>query len=285
MGGSAMAQTSVITKVYTKEDKEQTVRELCELWKGKNWQSTFNELLNEKDRPKTFITEDTIDRILGGNYSGEGMRDTTYKAIVWMIDRYKNKYLKKDYNTLLEQSSINFPPELQQFIDPKLDSIQSIADPMVGNYQGYRLSIARPGYVIRFNLTITFDEEKNVLLTKETVLNEMIKAKEDFEGACVVNLAHTGIRYFLTRIRKNLEVTGLLLTVIYDYVLNEQGEISSLSGVVSGLNVNGPFAGNVIYIRQDKIKTDFISEADLLAEDSKNEAILTGLRRRIDMPS
>ena len=101
-----MAQTSVITKVYTKEDKEQTVRELCELWKGKNWQSTFNELLNEKDRPKTFITEDTIDRILGGNYSGEGMRDTTYKAIFWMIDRYKNKYLKKDYNTLLEQSGI-----------------------------------------------------------------------------------------------------------------------------------------------------------------------------------
>ena len=270
---------------YTNERKQAAVNELRKLWKGENWRVILEKLSAVQGAPHPFINPSTVARLLEDGYQVKHMRERTLEQIHWIINYCKKNNSKEDYNHLLKESAINFPPALQKFINPKPESIKPFADKIIGKYQGYRLSIAEPGQVIRLKLSITYDEKNNALVTKEEVHNKMTKTKEVFEGACVINLAHTGIVYFITRIRKNLDITGILLTVIFDSRSDDHGKINHMNGVVSGLSIHGPFARNVIFVRKSNIETDFISEADFLAESSESNSILAGLRCRIDIPN
>lgn len=267
---------------YTNERKQAAVNELRKVLKRENWRVILKKLSVVAGAPKPFIDLSTVARLLEDEYQVKYMRERTLEQIHWIINYCKKSNSKEDDNHLLKESAINFPPALQKFINPKPDSIKPFADKIVGEYQGYRLSIAEPGQVIRLKLSITYDEKNNALVTKEEVHNQMTKTKEVFEGACVINLAHL---YFITRIRKNLDISGILLTVIFDLRSDDHGKINHMNGVVSGRSIRGPFARNVIFTRQSNIEIDFISEADFLAESSESNSILAGLRCRIDIPS
>ncbi len=213
------------------------------------------------------------------DYNADKMREGTFHQIVWFLNLYKAwEVQEEDYNLSLQTSAQNFGPALQQFINPKPDSIKTIAEQMIGNYQGYRLSISESGYVIRFHLSVTYDEKNNVLVTKEIVSNPMTKSKEIFEGAIAVNLEHTGIRYIVARVRKNLAITGLQFTVLHSFHDDgRNGKASRMDGVVSGQSINGPFARNVVFVREDLIKKDFVPSNEV------NAMIVNALNRPIDI--
>jgi len=274
----------------TNKNKAQIVNELRQLLSQEpNWRSLLEEFELYHDAPDSMIDASTVYRLLKGDYNLETMRKTTFEKVGWLLEQIKNaSYVKQSYAEQLQQSLLNFPPALQRFFNPNSASIQSIAEQMSGEYQGYRLSMAQPGYVSRLHLKITYNQKENVLDTKEKVKNQIAKTREVFEGCCTINLNHTGVRYFLTRIKKGTDISHLLFTVIHDYSFDDTGKINLMKGVVSGNSLRGPFARHVIYERKDTnlkdtIKTDFISESDFLAENPENKSILAALHQPIDV--
>lgn len=273
----------------TKENKVQVVNELRQLLQKEQWRSLLTQFESYHDAPKPMIDVSTVYRLLKGKYQLETMRDTTFGQVCWLLEQVRNEvYSKQSYAEQLQQSLLNFSPALQQLFNPNAASIQFLAEQMMGEYQGYRLSIAQPGYVIRLHLKITYNQKKNVLNTEEMVKNQITKTSEVFEGCCAINLNHAGVRYFLTRIRKGTDISHLLFTVIHDCSFDDTGKINLMKGVVSGNSLRGPFARHVIYERKDTnlkdtIKTDFISESDFLAENPENKSILAALRQPIDV--
>ena len=262
---------------YTKKNRALALTYLRKFCNDERWRGLREDAEEADGAPKPFINETTVYRMCKEDYQAERMQEKTFHQIVWLLKFYKVwEVQEEDYGLLLRASAENFSPALQQFMNPKSDSIQTIAEQMVGNYRGYRLSISEPGYVIRFHLAVTYDEKNNVLLTKETVFNQTIKSKEIFEGALAVNLEHTGIRYIVARVRKNLAITGLQFTVLYSFPADDSnGKTLRMDGVVSGQSIHGPFARNVVFVREDSIKTDFVpsNEIDAMLVKALNRPI------------
>ncbi len=268
-----------VTMDDTQENRTLALTYLRKWCDGRRWRGLLEKAASAKGAPEAFMSETTVYRMRKEGYQAEHMQEKTFHQIVWLLNLYKAwEVQEEDYNLSLQASAKNFGPALQQFINPKPDSIQTIAEQMIGNYQGYRLSISESGYVIRFHLSVTYDEKNNVLVTKEIVSNPMAKSKEIFEGAIAVNLEHTGLCYIVARVRKNLAITGLQFTVLYSFHADgSNGKTLRMDGVVSGQSIHGPFARNVVFVREDLIKKDFVPSNEV------NTMIVKALNRPIDI--
>ena len=144
-----------LPKAPTLENKAQVVNELRQLLQKEQWRSLLKQFESYHDAPDPMIDVSTVYRMLQKDYTLETMRDTTFEQVCWLLEQVKNElFSKQNYAEKLQQSLVHFSPALQRLFNPNAASIQSLAEQMSGEYQGYRLSIAQPGYVIRLHLEI-----------------------------------------------------------------------------------------------------------------------------------
>ena len=206
------------------------------------------------------ITVDTLNLMLNEeDYPPSKMTKGTFYRLVWLLQIH-HAWDHQDYQTSLTESANNFSVAFRRFTDPQYWYEQKLVKNLVGNYQGYRWSIAKPGSLLLFSLSVTYKPEFAALFTEETVVDGNLKTKEVFEGSIAFHHANQNQLYLISRIKKANQLTGIQSTIIHNYDCDhDSGQVNRMKGVVFSRYAS-PYVSGVVFYRDSKsnLKKNFV---------------------------
>ena len=228
-----------------------------------------------EDRPKKVISADTLKTMLEPGYNLEGMSLNTFHCLVWLL-QINNSWDHQDYQVSLKETAYKFGFVFRRFADPLFPDNQTMIDRLVGNYQGYRWSIAKPGSLILFSLSVTYNKQSNALITEETVIDDAPNTKEVFEGSIAFHHANQKFFYIVSRIKKSDEIMGIQSAIIHNYDYDERyGNVNRMKGVVFS-HFTRPYVSSVVFYRDPSPETKFLipdEEFDPILRDLNSIAV------------
>lgn len=204
------------------------------------------------------ITVDTLNLMLDEKkYPPGKMNKGTFYRLVWLL-QFHNAWEHKDYPTLLTESANRFSIAFRRFTDPQYWNEKKLVKNLIGDYQGYRWSIAKPGSLILFSLSVTYKTEIAALFTEETVVDGDLKTKEVFEGSIAFHHANLNQLYLISRIKKANQITGIQSTIIHNYDCDhDSGKVNRMKGVVFSRYAN-PYVSGVVFYRASAPEKKFV---------------------------
>ena len=204
------------------------------------------------------ITVDTLNLMLDEeDYPPGKMTKGTFYRLVWLL-QFHNAWEHQDYPTLLTESANRFSIAFRRFTDPQYWHEKKLVKNLIGDYQGYRWSIAKPGSLILFSLSVTYKPEIAALFTEETVVDGDLKTKEVFEGSIAFHHANLNQLYLISRIKKANQITGIQSTIIHNYDCDhDSGKVNRMKGVVFSRYAN-PYVSGVVFYRASAPEKKFV---------------------------
>jgi len=254
---------------YTENNKRLVLNCLRKLCDRENLNALYIQAKNHKDSPKSFVNLTTFFRMLDDDYDLATMRLRTFDHTVWFLNFFEalEGYQEKKEIDPLYQKSINLSRALKQFINPNLSSIKHLADKLVGQYQGYRWSISFGKEKLDlFRLVIEYDEENDVLISKETTYNHINGKQDVLVGAVVINLNFQNRNYIISR--SEVESIGLKITTFHCF-RNESGEVYGMNGTVYGYLAHSHFVRSVYIDRHDSPEIKLVNLEPLTDQDKE----------------
>ena len=209
-------------------------------------------------RPKKLLTGDTLAKMANHEeYNPATMNRNSFYCLVWLL-QMNNAWEHQDYQILLSESANHFSSAFRRFTDPQYFYEQKLVNKLVGDYQGYRWSIAKPGSLILFSLSVKYNQTIEALLTEEIIVDDALKTSEVFEGSIAFHHANQNQLYLISRIKKANQLTGIQSTIIHSYDYDkDHGQVNRMKGVVFSRYTN-PYVSGVVFYRNSAPEKKFV---------------------------